>query len=439
MRFFIRTYGCQMNEADSERIARLLVDEGYLPARSEEEADLIVLNTCAVRESAEEKVWGKLGRLAQLKRRKPDLLIAVGGCMGQAYGGRIIERFPHVDLVFGTRSFVELPRLIRLRLESGRPVVDISEPPKSPFAPQLRADRIRAWVPISTGCDNFCSYCIVPYVRGRLINRPVDEIVSEVERLAEEGYKEITLLGQNVNSYRWGDVDFPKLLSILNEVDGIERIRFVTSHPKDVPERLLDAIAELEKVCEHLHLPAQSGSNSVLRRMNRRYTRERYLRIVEGLRRRVPWAAITTDLLVGFPGETDEEFEETVKLVEEVRFDYAFCYKFSPRPGTRAAEMGDQVPEEVKSERLKKLIDLTQRIALERNEEMVGRIEEVLVEGENPKVEGELKGRTRTNKLVFFRGDRRMIGSTVKVRIREASYWYLRGEVEDELRGAGRS
>jgi tRNA-2-methylthio-N6-dimethylallyladenosine synthase len=430
MRFFIRTYGCQMNESDSERIAWTLTGKGHEMVGDEGKADLIILNTCAVRESAERKVWGKLGRLAELKRRKPDLLIAVGGCMGQSYGEEIVRRFPHVDLVFGTRSFVRLPDLIEERLSAGRPVVDISET-SPPFTPQLRGGKPRAWVSISTGCDNFCSYCIVPYVRGRETHRSVDEILQEVRALAEGGYKEVTLLGQNVNSYRWKGLSFPDLLRYVDEVDGIERIRFVTSHPKDVPDELIEAMAQLEKVCEHLHLPAQSGSNAVLRRMNRGYTKAQFLKIVNRLRERIPHAAITSDFIVGFPGEGERDFEETISLVEEVRFDYAFCYRYSDRPGTKAATMEGRIPEHVKRRRLERLIELTQRIALERNRELLGDMVEVLVEGINPKISGELMGRTRTNKPVFFKGDLGAIGSILKVRVTEASYWFLRGEVED--------
>ena len=434
MKFFIRTYGCQMNESDSERIAWLLTRRGYKGTSDETEADLIILNTCAVRDSAERKVWGKLGRLKDLKRRKPDLLIAVGGCMAQSYGEEIIRRFPHVDLVFGTRSFVKLPDLIDERLSAGRAVVDLSEPTPFQFTPQLRGNGIKAWVSISTGCDNFCSYCIVPYVRGRETHRPVDEILGEIEGLAREGYKEITLLGQNVNSYRWKDVSFSELLRMANEIGGIERIRFITSHPKDVPDDLIEAMAELEKVCEHLHLPAQSGANSILRRMNRRYTRERYLDIVRKLRREIPHAAITSDFIVGFPGESEEDFEETLSLVEEVRFDYAFCYRYSDRPGTKAASMEGKIPEHLKRRRLERLIDLTKRIALEKNSDLLGDVVEVLVEDVNPKVKGELMGRTRTNKIVFFRGNKDMIGSTLKVRITEASYWFLKGEIHGDPR-----
>lgn len=421
-----------MNESDSERIAWLLTKRGYERASDETKADLIILNTCAVRDSAERKIWGKLGRLAKLKRNKPDLLIAVGGCVAQSYGEKIIERFPHVDLIFGTRSFMKLPDLIEERVSAGRPVVDLSEPAPFHFIPQLRESKLKAWVNISTGCDNFCSYCIVPYVRGRERHRPVDEILNEIEGLAREGCKEITLLGQNVNSYRWKDVSFSELLGMVNEIEGIERIRFITSHPKDVSDDLITAMAELEKVCEHLHLPAQSGSNSILRRMNRRYTRERYLDIVHKLRKEIPHAAITSDFIVGFPGEGEVDFEETISLLQEVRFDYAFCYRYSDRPGTKAASMEGKIPEHIKRRRLEKLIELTGRIALEKNRELLGETVEVLVEGVNPKVEGELMGRTRTNKIVFLRGDGGMIGTTLKVRIGEASHWFLKGELCSE-------
>jgi tRNA-2-methylthio-N6-dimethylallyladenosine synthase len=413
--YFIRTFGCQMNEHDSERLAGLLVADGMEPAAKMEDADVVVLNTCCIRENADQRLYGTLGRLKELVDAKPGLQIAVGGCLAQKDRERIQERVGWVDVVFGTHNLARAPGLLRRAAREG-PVMEIlegpapehgAEPPLGPGA--VRELPYAAWVSIQTGCDNSCAFCIVPSVRGPEVSRPLDDVVAEVALLARRGVTEVTLLGQNVNSYG-RDLTrrrplFAELLREVGAVDGIGRIRFTSPHPKDLRPETIEAMAETPEVCEQLHLPLQSGSDRVLRAMRRGYTAQRYLERLAAARAAVDDLAVTTDIIVGFPGETEDEFEDTLAVVAEARYDSAFTFIFSPRPGTRAAAMESEfVPAEVVADRFQRLKMVVDRSALARHQARVGRSEEVLVEGVSRRNASMLTGRTRQGKLVHFAG-----------------------------------
>ncbi|HAG06967.1 MAG TPA: tRNA (N6-isopentenyl adenosine(37)-C2)-methylthiotransferase MiaB [Peptococcaceae bacterium] len=427
-----------MNDYDSELMAGLLEETGYEKVDRPEKADVIVVNTCCVRETAERKVWGLLGTLKRLKRRKPDLVIAVTGCLPQQNGAAedIRRRFPHVDLVIGTHNRHELPRLVEEVRAAREPLCAVWREAGEVIEglPVRRESKLSAWVPIMFGCDNFCTYCVVPYVRGRERSRRPEDIIREVETLVAQGYREVTLLGQNVNSYGRGldpPTDFATLLERLDRVEGLWRIRYTTSHPRDFTQRLIDVIANSEKVCEHFHLPVQAGSNRILRRMHRGYTREDYLRLVDGIRAAVPEASITTDIMVGFPGETEEDFQDTLELVRQVQFDQAFTFVYNPRKGTPAARMPDQVPAEVKSRRIQELIAVQKEISLAKNRAEQGKVHEILVEGPSETDAARLAGRTRTNKTVVFEGAPAYIGTLVPVEIIEGKLTHLVGVVRN--------
>jgi tRNA-2-methylthio-N6-dimethylallyladenosine synthase len=430
-RYHVTTFGCQMNAHDSERIKGMLESLGLGEALSQDEADVIVFNTCTVREKPDQRFAAHLAQAAALKRADPERVIAVGGCYAEAQRERIFSLYPYVDVAFGPGS---IPHLADWIGAGGQGVPRGSFSEWRHFAGDLPARRERAfqaWVQISMGCNSVCSYCIVPAVRGREQSRRPGDIVAEVTRLAEDGVREVTLLGQNVNS--WGrdllpdiPTEFGELLCAVDAVPGIERIRFTSPHPKDFREPVIRAMAECDAVCEHAHLPLQSGSTRVLRRMRRTYTRERYLDLVGRMRAAIPDLALTTDLIVGFPGETEEDFEETLEAVEKVRYDGAFTFVFSPRQGTEAATFPDQVPDDVKRERIERLIERVQRIAHERNEERVGRVEEVLVEGPSRTDPARNRGRTRRNTTVNFDGPAEP-GAFVRVRIDAATSTTLRG------------
>lgn len=441
MKYRIYTFGCQMNEHDSEIIAGMLENMGYAEADSDEDSDVILFNTCCVREKPERKLYSHIANLKSLKSRKPELVIGVCGCMAQQEGVRkiLLEKHLHVDLVFGTHNMHRLPELLEKIRATGERLFEVwdSEGDIVDGLPVLRTDPLKAWVSIMYGCNNFCAYCIVPYVRGRERSRSPEEIEREIIELGRKGYKEVTLLGQNVNSYgkdMEAGSDFSDLLMRLDRLGAVARLRFVTSHPKDCPSKLIDTIASCKSVCEHIHLPLQAGSNRVLERMNRKYTRERYLELVHEIMAKIPDASITTDLIVGFPGETEEDFEDTLDMVRQIRYDSAFTFAYSPRPGTKAATFTDQVRDDIKKDRLYRLIEVQNVISLEKNQELVGRSVEVLVEGKSKTNPNVLSGRTGTNKIVVFPGSLEdLYGKLVHVRINAARAWTLEGEIDENI------
>lgn len=438
-KYMVVTYGCQMNVHDSETIAGILEQLGYTAVDREEDADIILLNTCAVRGNAEDKVFGELGRLKQLKLEKPDLVLGVCGCMSQeeVVINRILKSYQHVDLIFGTHNIHRLPVLLQNALFSKEMVVEVwsKEGDVVENMPKVRQDGLSAWVNIMYGCDKFCTYCIVPYTRGKERSRRPEDVLAEIRELARKGYQEVTLLGQNVNAYGKDledmDYTFGDLMDDVRKI-GIPRVRFTTSHPRDFDDHLIEVLSKRGNLVEHIHLPVQSGSTEVLKMMARKYTRESYLELVRKIREAIPDVALTTDIIVGFPGETDEQFEETLSLVREVEYDSAFTFIYSPREGTPAANMKDDVPLEVKKQRLQRLNDLQNEISRRKNEALRGKVVEVLVEGESKKNPDILSGRTRTNKLVNFKGPKSLIGKFAHVRIDEPQTWTLKGVWVDE-------
>ncbi len=415
-----------MNVHDSEKMAGVLLGEGYGLTDTLNDADLVIFNTCSIRQKAEQKFRSELGRTKSLKKKKPLIKIAVAGCIAQQQGAGIFKKSPHVDYVLGPQSIHKLKDLIKKEnhavLTEDNPEIEYAE------FPMLRNDSIKAWVSIMYGCNNFCSYCIVPYTRGRERSRPSKDILSEIRGLALSGFKEATLLGQNVNSYR-SDIDFPGLLTAINPTEGIERIRFITSHPRDLSDALISCIKDLPKVCEHIHLPLQSGSSRILKLMNRGYSYDDYLSKIEKLREKVPGISITTDIISGFPTETDDDHNLTLKALRNVEFDGIFAFKFSPRPGTKAAEMENAVPDLLKSQRLAEILSLQDEITLNKNKKLEGLIEEVLLEGSGKAGNDKIAGRTRTNKIVNLKGDDSSKGIMVNVRIVKALRHSLEGEL----------
>jgi tRNA-2-methylthio-N6-dimethylallyladenosine synthase len=436
---YIRTFGCQMNEYDSARMADVLdAAEGYQPAAAPEEADVILFNTCSVREKAQDKVFNDLGRVKHLKRERPDLLIGVGGCVASQEGAAIVARAPYVDFVFGPQTLHRLPALIEARRRTGRPQVDISFPEIEKFdaLPPPKVDGPSAFVSIMEGCSKYCSFCVVPYTRGEEVSRGLEDVLTEIAGLADEGVREVILLGQNVNAYRGaadaedgGVADFALLLEYVAEIPGIERIRYTTSHPKEFTQRLVDAHAAIDKLVPHVHLPVQSGSDRVLAAMKRGYTVLEYKSIVRRLRAARPDVSITSDFIVGFPGETDRDFDATLRLVDELGFDNSFSFVYSPRPGTQAAELKDETPSEVKLERVRTLqarLDASARAIAER---MVGTRQRVLIEAPSRNDPRELAGRTGNNWVVNMPGDRELIGRFVDATVTAVMAHSLRGEI----------
>lgn len=438
---YIRTFGCQMNMHDSEKMAGVLRARGCAITGEQKEADLIIFNTCSIRQKAEQKFLSELGKVKSLKRQRPGLKVAVAGCIAQQMGDKLFKRAPHVDYVIGPQNIHMLSEI-----DAGGHMTAIGENPliAETELPALRKEKGRAWVSIMYGCDNFCTYCIVPYTRGRETSRPSGSILKEIEGLASEGFREVTLLGQNVNSYR-GDTDFPGLLEKINSVEGIERVRFVTSHPRDLSGALIEAIGGLGKVCEQIHLPLQSGSTRVLGLMNRGYSLEDYMEKVQRLRARVPGIAITSDIIAGFPTETEEDHLATIRAMRDIGFDGVFAFKFSPRPGTAASDMEGQLPEDVKLRRLKEILALQDDITLEKNRLLEGTLQEVLVEGPSETDSALLTGRTKTNKIVNFSlkgpqapsnqvmDENGLINRLIMVRILRARRHSLEGEVMDPI------
>jgi tRNA-2-methylthio-N6-dimethylallyladenosine synthase len=454
-RFYIQTYGCQMNVADSDRMAALLEQGGGEPVAAPEAADVILLNTCSVRERPEHKVYSRLGEFRRLKRERPELVIGVCGCQAQREGEAILEQAPYVDLVVGTANVDRVPELVRQVRSTGRPVLALEMPergkpawlsPEPHMSPDLQElvpaaagkSRLKAFVPIILGCDYGCTFCIVPKTRGPERSRPVGDILGEIRALAQSGTREVMLLGQTVDAYKayyWPDepagskvYGLAELLEEIEGIDGIDRVRFTSPHPNHMSEALIDAIARLPKACEWIHLPVQSGDNDILRRMARRYTREKYLELVRRIRSTIPDVAITTDIIVGFPGETRAQFEQTLSLVEEVQYDGAFTFAYSPRPGTAAFAQIDDVSRGEKSARLKELVDLQMSVSKARNRSLLGRTFEVLVEGPTEEMPGQFTGLTRSHKTVNFPGRPEMVGQMLPVVATEAHSWGFMGQ-----------
>lgn len=433
--YFIETYGCQMNEHDSEKIAGMLENMGYIRTDDRRQADFILFNTCCIREHAEKRTFGNVGFIKEVKAGNPGLITAVCGCMMQQreVAKRLASRFPFVDLIFGTNELAVFPQLVEKVMNGGRvfEIKDIEgEIPEG--LPIKRTEGFSTFVNIMYGCNNFCSYCIVPYVRGRERSRRAEDIVEEVRRAVQcEGFTEVTLLGQNVNSYNDNGMRFPELLRKVNEVEGLKRLRFMTSHPKDLSNELVMAMAECDKVCEHIHLPVQSGSNRILKLMNRRYTREHYLELVRDLRENVPGVEITTDIIVGFPTETEEDLEDTLSLVREVGFSAAYSFAYSVREGTAAARMEGQIPEEVKKERLARLNTVIIESAVGANDKYMGHEGEILIEGMDKRGDPMMFGKLPSLKMVYVKGDESMIGKYYRVRVTGTRFNSLAGEIID--------
>ncbi|MBQ6131773.1 MAG: tRNA (N6-isopentenyl adenosine(37)-C2)-methylthiotransferase MiaB [Selenomonadaceae bacterium] len=430
------TYGCQMNVADSERMAGLLKQIGYSLTEDLAAADLILINTCCVRGTAEDKVFGQIGRFKTLKREKPSLILGVAGCMAQKEGANLIKRAPHVDFVLGTGQSCEVARVVQSLERERKHFVDISnvdgQTNSLDATSRCRSGQVSTFVPIMYGCNNFCTYCIVPYVRGRERSRKPEEIFAEVKQAVAEGFKEITLLGQNVNSYS-GGMTFAELMTVVDKIAGVERLRFMTSHPKDLSDELIAAIAGGKNICEHIHLPVQYGSDKILQRMNRVYTVEKYLRLVEKIRAAIPAVSLTTDLIVGFPSETEEDFAETLDFLRAVQFDAAFTFIYSKRTGTPAATFDNQIDEETKHRRLDALMKVQNAISLEKNRAMLDSTVEILVEGASKTDDKIFTGRTRSNKLVLFAHGSERAGDLIDVKITQAQTWLLKGnKVNDD-------
>jgi tRNA-2-methylthio-N6-dimethylallyladenosine synthase len=433
-KLYIRTFGCQMNEYDSAKMADVLRQaDGVESTDKPEEADVILFNTCSIREKAQEKVFSDLGRAKELKKTKPDLIIGVGGCVASQEGEAIVKRAPYVDVVFGPQTLHRLPELIKARQQSGRSQVDISFPEIEKFdhLPPARIEGPTAFVSIMEGCSKYCSFCVVPYTRGTEISRPVIDVLAEITDLADRGIREVTLLGQNVNAFvdTEAGVDFAELLSLVSEIDGIERIRFTTSHPKEFNQRLIEAFANLPKLANYVHLPVQSGSDRVLAAMKRGYTALEFKSIVRKLRAVRPDISLSTDFIVGFPGETQADFEASLKLIEDCNFDCAYSFVYSARPGTPAADLPDDTPAQTKLERLQKLQAIIEAKGDVYARQMLGQVEPVLIEGPARKDPTELMGRTSNNRVVNFAGPAGLIGQIHSVRITQANPHTLRGEL----------
>ena len=431
-KLYIETYGCQMNVGDSEIVVSIMQQEGYRYTESLEEADIVLINTCSIRDNAEQRIWGRLSEMRHMRKKKPSLIVGIIGCMAERLKEELTKGGTGVDIVAGPDAYRDLPRLVR-EVDNGSAGVNVELSKEETYAEiaPVRLDKngVSAFIAIMRGCNNYCSYCVVPYTRGIERSRDAQTIVAEARTLFENGYREVTLLGQNVNSYRTGEVDFPELLKQVAEISPLLRVRFATSHPKDISDKLLETMASMPNICKAIHLPAQSGSSEMLKRMNRKYTREWYLERVAAIRRYMPDCAITTDLIAGFAHETEEEHAETISLMKEVGYDFAYMFKYSERPGTFAQRnLGDDVPEDVKTRRLTEIIDLQNRLSEESNKRDIGKEFEILVECTSKRSEEQLSGRTSQNKMVVFdRGDHK-IGDYVRVRITGCSSATLFGE-----------
>lgn len=435
----VQTFGCQMNARDSEKLRGILAKIGYEETEHEEDADLILYNTCTVREKADNRVYGRLGYLSSLKRQNPDLIVGVCGCMVQEKSvlKQLKEEYSFVDLLFGTYNVYELAELLYLKLRTGQRMISVLDSLKRMVEdlPTERFFPFKAGVTIMIGCNNFCTFCIVPYVRGREKSRPHAAILKEIEDLARDGVKEVMLLGQNVNSYgkdAKGELTFPELLQEVEKIDGIERIRFMTSHPKDLSPQLIEVMKNSKKICKHFHLPVQSGSDRILKDMNRHYTKEDYLKKVDALRAAIPDISLTTDIIVGFPGETEEDFQDTLDIVRYARYEAAYTFQYSPRSGTKAAKREDQVDPKTVKDRFDRLLAVIQEIGREENKKREGTVEECLIEEKNEREEGLLTARLSSNTLVHVKGDLSLLGTIQKVRLDKAMGFYYLGSLADE-------
>ncbi len=438
LKYHIVTYGCQMNEHDSEQISWMLEMMGYKETNIIEEADFALFNTCAIRENAELKVYGKVGSLKTIKENKPDMKIAVAGCMMQLPNiqKEIEDKFKHVDLIFGTHNVYKLPELLLKSFKTGNRAIDVMEDSFEIIEgmENIRQSKHSAYVNIMFGCNNFCTYCVVPYTRGREVSRRPEDILNEIKTLAKEGYKEITLLGQNVNSYGKTldlkeEYNFTNLLEDIDRIEGVERIRFMTSHPRDISDELIEAYGRLDNLSKSLHLPVQSGSNRILKAMNRHYTREKYLDSINKVKKLDESISLSTDIIIGFPGETEEDFRETLSLIEEVEYDFVYSFIYSIRPGTKAGKMDNQIDYDIKHRRFEELNEVVNRIILKKNEKLVGKTFKVLVDEISKTDESRLSGRTDSFKLVHFSGDSSLIGKIIDVKITSASTFSLEGEI----------
>lgn len=435
-KYFIKTYGCQMNEHDSEMISAILEDMGYSKTINYEESDIIILNTCAIRENAHNKTFGMLGRIKHLKQMKPELIVGLAGCMSQEESvvEEVINKYKWMDFVFGTHNIHKLPEILKKRIETNKLEVNVwsNEGNVIEGIPSKRDSKVKAWVNIMYGCDKFCTYCIVPYTRGKQRSRMPEDIIDEVKDLISKGYKEVTLLGQNVNAYGKDFIDRTyRMENLLEDVakTGIDRVRFVTSHPWDFTDKMIDVIYKYDNICNYIHLPVQSGSSRILKLMGRRYSKETYLDLFWKIKNKIKNCSITTDIIVGFPGETIKDFEETLSLVEECKFDSAFTFIYSKREGTPAAKMEDNIPLSEKEKRLYKLNEIINKYAKEANDKLVGKVIPVLLEKVSEKDENMLAGYTDTMKLVNVKADKGFIGKIVNVKILEAKTWSLDGEI----------
>jgi len=429
MKYYLKTFGCQMNVHDSEKISGIFEESGHEESAGTGDADVIILNTCSIREKAEHKFYSDLGRLKKAKANNPNLKVAVAGCIAQQEGEKLFKRFPIVDFIFGPNNIDSIQSWISNG--SRKTALELNPDYSSMILPVKRAGEVKAWVSIMYGCDNFCAYCVVPYTRGREQSRPSADIYNEAVKLAAQGFKEVNLLGQNVNSYGRKldeDIDFPDLLYKLHEIEGIERIRFVTSHPKDFSEKLIKAMKELPKICKHMHLPVQAGSDKILALMNRKYTYSEYKEKIDLLRSNIPEIAITTDIIVGFPGEMDEDFRFTINALSEIEYDGIFAFKYSRRPDTKALELPDHVDEDNKSKRLAEVFKIQENITYTKNKRFEGAIVEILVESMVDNDEEKLTGRTTTNKIVHYHGNRSDIGKLINIKILDAKMHSLSGE-----------
>ena len=441
MKYYINTYGCQMNVHESEKLAGILENLGYTLADSDTTADVVVFNTCAIRESAEQKIFGNIGMLKNVKAKNPNMIIAICGCMSQqnGYAEQIVKKYPYVDIIFGTHNLAKFEDFLKQK-QSKKRVIEVVDTEDIRLRDSMKVSRtsgVNAWVNITYGCNNFCTYCIVPYVRGREVSRPMQDIIAEVESLLKQGYKQITLLGQNVNSYgndiEDSSVNFANLLNKLDSLPYKYRLRFMTSHPKDLSEEVVKTMANSKNICHYLHLPVQSGSNSVLKAMNRKYTREHYLSLIEMARKYMPDIEFSSDIIVGFPGETEQDFEDTVSLVSQVKYQQLFTFIYSRRKGTVADTMENQVDIKIKKQRLSKLIEVEHEIASQISQKYLNKTVEVLVEGVHPKKKGYLMGSTDFGKTISFAGNESLMGSFINVKVEKANHTTLTGKIIDVI------